>query len=110
MSFFPQLPGLTFALAREIVFHEITNTMNVTVSLPDELCQEARHRAVNERKSLSGWLAALIRRELTTPSGEPEARKSLIEALTVPGMPKSFYEKELPLPDRKIPKHRELSF
>ena len=35
---------------------------------------------------------------------------TLIEALTVPGMPASFYEKEFPLPDRRETKHREFSF
>jgi hypothetical protein len=28
-------------------------TVNVTLNLPDDLCREARHRAVDEDKSLS---------------------------------------------------------
>jgi len=38
--------------------------MNVTTSLDDELCREARHRAVDEGKSLSSWLAGLVRKEV----------------------------------------------
>ena len=53
--------------------------MNVTVSLEDELCRLARHRAVDEGKSLSSWLAGVIRREL----GKTPAAKSpsLLEML-----------------------------
>ncbi len=38
--------------------------MNVTITLDDELCREARHRAVDEGKSLSSWLAGLVRKEV----------------------------------------------
>ena len=85
--------------------------MNVTLKLPDELVREARHRAVNQSKSLSAWMAALVRRELATdPAAGPEEPKTWMEALTVPGMPDSFYEKDFPLPDRKATKHREFTF
>lgn len=85
--------------------------MNVTLKLPDEMVREARHRAVNQSKSLSAWMAGLVRRELATePLVETEEPKSWIEALTVPGMPDSFYETDFPLPDRKATKHREFTF
>jgi len=85
--------------------------MNVTLKLPDEVVREARIRAVHDAKSLSAWMADLVRRELAAePVVEKEEPKSLIEALAVPGMPDWFYEKEFPLPDRKETKHREFSF
>jgi len=84
--------------------------MNVTLKLPDELVREARIRAVHDSKSLSAWMAELVCRELATPASSEQKPKTLIEALTVPGMPDSFYEKEFSLPDRKETKHREFSF
>jgi hypothetical protein len=85
--------------------------MNVTMKLPDEIVREARIRAVHDSKSLSAWMADLVRRELAAaPVGVTEEPKTWIEALTVPGMPDSFYEKEFPLPDRRETKHREFSF
>lgn len=42
--------------------------MNVTISLEDELCRLARHRAVDEGKSLSSWLAGLVQREVCKAS------------------------------------------
>lgn len=39
-------------------------TMNVTLKLSDSLLKEARHRAVDDNKSLSAWMAALLEREL----------------------------------------------
>lgn len=90
--------------------HESTILMNVTLKLPDELVREARHRAVNQSQSLSAWMAALVRRELTLPAEEGERPMTLTEAMRVPGMPDSFYEKDFPLPDRKETKHREFTF
>lgn len=84
--------------------------MNVTVKLPDALVREARHRAVNCSQSLSAWLATLVQRELAAPETGKEEPKTWIEALTVPGMPESFYEKDFPLPDRKATRHREFTF
>jgi hypothetical protein len=53
--------------------------MNVTVSLEDELCRLARHRAVDEGKSLSSWLAGVIRKEVAkTPAAKSP---SLLEML-----------------------------
>jgi len=42
--------------------------MNVTLKLKDELLQEARHRAVDQHMSLSGWMAMLLEKELHTSS------------------------------------------
>lgn len=74
--------------------------MNVTLKLPDELVREARHRAVHRSQSLSSWVAELVRRELTDGEQPKAAQASLLEALSPPGMPEWFYEKDLPLPDR----------
>ena len=85
--------------------------MNVTLKLPDEVVREARIRAVHDSKSLSAWMADLVRRELAAePVVESEEPRTWIEALTVPGMPDSFHEKDFPLPDRKATKHREFFF
>lgn len=84
--------------------------MNVTLKLPDEVVREARIRAVHEDKSLSAWVAGLVNRELATPAGEAGKPMTLTEAMRVPGMPESFYEKDFPLPDRRETKHREFTF
>jgi plasmid stability protein len=100
---------LTVPCFRAIVLREKI-PMNVTLKLPDDVVREARIRAVHESKSLSAWMAALVRRELAAPEPPEQKRMTLIEALTVPGMPASFYEKDFPLPDRRETKHREFSF
>lgn len=41
--------------------------MNVTLKLPDALCKSARHRAVDQGLSLSGWVAKMIEREVEGP-------------------------------------------
>jgi hypothetical protein len=53
--------------------------MNVTIKISDQICREARHRAVDAGRSLSGWIADVIRKELSrAPSKE---RRLLLEAL-----------------------------
>jgi len=84
--------------------------MNVTLKLPDQVVRAARIRAVYEDKSLSSWVADLVNRELATPAGDPAKPMTLAEAMRVPGMPESFYEKDFPLPDRRETKHREFTF
>lgn len=84
--------------------------MNVTLKLPDDLVRKARHLAIEEDKSLSAWMADLVRRELEFPDSKINQPQSLFEAMHTPGMPDWFYEKELPLPDRKDDKNREFSF
>lgn len=84
----------------------VLHDMNVTLKLPDEVCRKARHIAVDEATSLSRWVASLIEEEIArreSSSGEP---RTWMEALTVPGMPEEFYEKDFPLPDRKKTKPR----
>ena len=41
--------------------------MNVTLKIDDELCRAARHRAVDEGLSLSGFIAEVLKRELGEP-------------------------------------------
>ena len=53
--------------------------MNVTIKINDQLCRNARHRAVDAGLSLSGWIAEVIRKELFgSPSKTP---RTLLEAL-----------------------------
>jgi len=47
---------------RATVLHE---AMNVTLKLQDELCREARHKAVDAGMSSSGWITELLKRELS---------------------------------------------
>jgi len=86
--------------------------MNVTLKLPDETCRKAKHFAVDENKSLSRWVAGLVDAEIAKREGETslEQPMTLAEAMRVPGMPDSFYEKDFPLPDRKKTKHRQFTF
>lgn len=53
--------------------------MNVTITLDAELCREARHRAVDEGKSLSSWLAGLVRKEVR--NGSPAEATTLLDLL-----------------------------
>ncbi len=101
---------MTQSCNRAIVLHEKDNSMNVTLKLPDHVVRKARIRAVHNSQSLSAWMADLVSRELEMPSDETEASMTLAEAMRVPGMPDSFYEKDFPLPDRKTTKHREFTF
>lgn len=84
--------------------------MNVTLKLPDDLTKEARHLALDEGKSLSALVADLLAQRLHNPPSPALKSQTLIETLTVPGMPGWFYEKDFPLPDRQATKHREFSF
>lgn len=78
--------------------------MNVTVKLPDKLCREARHCAVDESKSLSAWVADLISRELKQPP--LASRKSLLEMLGDP----ATADRDFDLPDRKADRPRKITF
>jgi len=53
--------------------------MNVTIKISDQICRDARHRAVDAGRSLSGWIADVIRRELSHSA--PRKSKMLLEAL-----------------------------
>ena len=53
--------------------------MNVTIKIDDRLGKDARHRAVDAGLSLSGWIANVIRKELScSPS---KNSPTLLEAL-----------------------------
>ena len=89
---------------RATVLHE---TMNVTLKLPEELCKAARHRAVDESKSLSAWVAGIVEKEIGKQREKP---KTWIEAMKVEGAPDWFYERDFPLEDRRAMKEREFEF
>jgi hypothetical protein len=84
--------------------------MNVTLKLSDALCKKARHRAVDESKSLSAWVTGLLERELERPSAASEKSKSLIEAATLSDAPDWFYDKDFALEDRRQGKVRHFTF
>ena len=84
--------------------------MNVTLKIPDELCKEARHLAVDESKSLSAWVAELLAREVKARRSGGSEQKTWIEAMSVDGAPDWFYEREFPLENRKVGKVREFNF
>jgi hypothetical protein len=44
--------------------------MNVTIKIDDALCKEARHRAVDDGLSLSGWISGVVRKELAGEKGK----------------------------------------
>lgn len=71
--------------------------MNVTLKLDDQLCREARHRAVDAGLSLSGWMSEVLQRELR--AAPPEKTKSLLEALGNDSL--ADYEIEFPR-DRSV--------
>jgi hypothetical protein len=53
--------------------------MNVTIKISDQICRDARHRAVDAGRSLSGWIEDVIRKELShSASKRPQ---TLLEAL-----------------------------
>jgi len=78
--------------------------MNVTLKLPDDLCREARHRAVDESKSLSAWVADLVARELKSQA--PQKEISLLNLLG----DAATAERDFDLPDRKADISRKIEF
>ena len=78
--------------------------MNVTLKLPDELCREARHRAVDESKSLSSWVTDLVARAVG-PSASP-APATLLSSLG----DESLADGELDLPSRRTQPKRPVKF
>ncbi len=77
--------------------------MNVTLKLPDDLCREARHRAVDESKSLSAWIADLVASHLRPAA---PVHPSLLQALG----DETLAEGDLPLPDRRSQPQRPVAF
>lgn len=53
--------------------------MNVTIRIEDELCKAARHRAVDRGLSLSGWIAEILKGELS--KGKAGGNVSLLDAI-----------------------------
>lgn len=81
--------------------------MNVTLKIPDELCRKARHRAVDANKSLSGWVADILERELNENTGKyPSESKSLVDLLGH----SPTAERDFELPERAHGNHRLISF
>jgi hypothetical protein len=78
--------------------------MNVTLKLPDELCKAARHRAIDESKSLSSWVAAIVQREL-----EPQPKRTTKTLAELLGDPTTA-GKDFEIPDRKLDTEREIDF
>ncbi len=77
--------------------------MNVTLKLPDELCREARHRALNHDQSMSQWIADLVKQELART--HPESR-TLLERLGDP----ATADRDFPLPERNVDQERPIEF
>jgi len=77
--------------------------MKITLKLPDDLCRAARHRAADESKSLSAWVADLVRRVLGQSGSKPI---TLLQALG----DESLAEGELELPDRRSAVDRPAEF
>jgi len=93
---------LILSCNRVTVLHEV---MNVTLKLSDELCKAARHRAVDEDKSLSKWVAEILEREISKPVEKPKP-KTWMELIGDPATAHLDFE----LPDRKADHGREFSF
>ena len=84
--------------------------INVTLKLPDNLVRDARHLALDEKKSLSALVADLLTQRLGSSSATAREPTSLFEAMTVTGTPDWFFERKFPLEDRKEWKAREFTF
>lgn len=80
--------------------------MNVTLKLPDDLCREAKHRAIDESKSLSAWVAGLLERELAAAKQPSPKPRTLIEIFGSD----EFTDRDFPLEDRSAGKVCEFSF
>lgn len=78
--------------------------MNVTLKLSDDLCRLARHRAVDQSKSLSAWVADLIVREVS--ASNVAAPTTLLQALG----DESLADVDLHLPGRRTLPPRPVAF
>ncbi len=75
--------------------------MNVTLKLSDELCKAARHRAIDESKSLSSWVAEIVEKEIFKSTEKPKAQTWMELLNTDPRFDDEFQSKDFPLEDRK---------
>lgn len=79
--------------------------MNVTLKIDDELCRQARHRAVDADLSLSAWMGKVLEQELSKP-GAAIGGQSLVDAI---GMDDDRDLMEF-IPDRKKEIARPIQF
>ena len=77
--------------------------MNVTLKIDEELCRQARHRAVDANLSLSKWVAQLVEKELGAPIPDNKKMAELLAAADGRGF-------EEFLPDRKSEIERSIDF
>ena len=77
--------------------------MNVTIKIDDELCRQARHRAVDADLSLSGWVAHLIEREVNASASKGATMAELLAM-------DDDYDLMDFIPDRKAEPERPIEF
>lgn len=77
--------------------------MNVTIKIDDDLCKQARHKAVDADLSLSSWVASIIEKEL---SSAEDSGKTMIELI---GMEDDRDLMDF-IPDRKDAIERPIEF
>lgn len=56
-------------------------TQNVTLRMDADLMQELRHRAVDERKSLSAWITDTLKSRVRQDEAAEKARKNGLHLL-----------------------------
>jgi predicted transcriptional regulator len=56
-------------------------TANVTIRIDKQLLRKLRHRAVDENKSLSAWITALLERTVEREASFQQARKRALKRL-----------------------------
>ncbi|NBB78953.1 MAG: hypothetical protein GVY36_05835 [Verrucomicrobia bacterium] len=77
--------------------------MNVTLKIDDELCRQARHRAVDANMSLSAWVAELLKNAVQEADTSNQTMVDLIGDDDGRGF-------EEFLPDRKADLDRPIEF
>jgi hypothetical protein len=69
-------------LARSLPrFRCYTETVNVTISLPEDIVRRARHAAVDQGMSLSKYVATVVERSVTGGLTYEEAKRRFFERL-----------------------------
>jgi len=77
--------------------------MNVTIKIDDELCKQARHKAVDADMSLSKWVASVVAKEVGAEKRESPTMLDLLGAEDERGF-------EEFLPDCKADLERPIEF